>query len=595
MRAWAGFGKPLCYGWLLLAAVSCTGAVEGNQLGGSGPLGPMGGGVAGSGSSGTASVPGGGSSAGGGGSTVPGGGVMPQTFTCASTATPDPGPSPLGLLSRTQYLNTLSGLFSKVPDLSTSLGADTNYSVTFGSGQADIDQVQVGGFQAAAETIATAVAADPKQLAALAPCATGADKRVCAQSFLQSFGALAYRSPITDPADIARHMAVYDAGAKVNDAHGLQLLIEAMLQSPRFLYRVELGTKEAVGASAVKLSQFEVAARLSYMVWDSAPDATLTAAATAGQLATKDQVAAQLTRMLADQKGASFVRRFLEGWTQTASVSGLVKDTTLYPQWSASGSTLPASIKAQASAFFDNVLSAGKGNLQTLLTSTTVFANKDLAPYYGSSMTDATLSPITVSNGQVSGLLTLPAVLSVQAKPDESWPIYRGRFVREELFCQNMPPPPPNIPKPPDVMPGVSTRARLTQHETNPACSSCHSLMDPIGFGFEAYDAIGRFRSTDGGQPVDATGTLSGTDVDGTFNGVVELGQKLASSSTVRECVARQWFRFSTNRLEQDADGCSMKSISDAFAAAGNSINALPQALVESDAFLYRRPIQVSQ
>ena len=593
MRAWAGFGKPLRYGWLLLAAVSCTsGVADGNAPGGSDPLDPLGGGGAGSGSSG---VPGGGSAVSGGGGAVPGGGLMPPTFTCASTATPDPGPSPLGLLSRTQYLNTLNGLFGKVPDLSTALGADTNYSVTFGSGQADIDQVQVGGFQAAAETIATAVAADPKQLATLSPCATGADKRACAQSFLQSFGALAYRSPITDPVDIARHMAVYDAGAKVNDAHGLQLLIEAMLQSPRFLYRVELGTKEAVGDHAVKLSPYEVAARLSYLVWDSAPDATLTAAASAGQLATKDQVAAQLTRLLADAKGKSFVRRFLEGWTQTASVGGLIKDTTLYPQWSASGSTLPASIKAQALAFFDDVLSTGKGNLQTLLTSTTVFANKDLAPYYGSSMTDATLSPVTVSNGQVSGLLTLPAVLSVQAKPDESWPIYRGRFVREELLCQNMPPPPPNIPKPPDVTPGVSTRARLTQHETNPACSACHSLMDPVGFGFEAYDAIGRFRTTDGGKPVDASGTLNGTDVDGSFNGVVELGQKLASSSIVRQCVARQWFRFSTNRLEEGEDGCSMKGISDAFAAAGNSINALPQALVESDAFLYRRPIQVSQ
>ena len=159
-----------------------------------------------------------------------------------------------------------------------------------------------------------------------------------------------------------------------------------------------------------------------------------------------------------------------------------------------------------------------------------------------------------------------------------------------------MPSPPPNIPKPPDVMPGVSTRERLTEHETNPTCSACHALMDPVGFGFEGYDAIGRYRTTDGGKPVDTTGTISGgTDVDGPFNGVVDLGKKLAGSTKVRECVARQWFRFSTNRLEQDADGCSMKSISDAFTAAGNSINALPQALVESDAFLYRRPIQVSQ
>jgi hypothetical protein len=519
-----------------------------------------------------------------------------QSFTCTAGATPDPGPSPLSLLSRTQYLNTLNGLFTSVPDLTMALGTDTNYSTTFGAGQADIDQVQVGGFQAAAETLATAVVADTKQLTALVPCAAGADKRQCAQTFLQNFGALAYRAPITDSADIARHMAVYDAGAKVSDAHGLQLLLEAMLQSPRFLYRVELGTTEAVGANAVKLSPYEIAARLAYMVWDSPPDAALTAAAASGQLATKDQLTTQLTRMLADQKGSTFVRRFLEGWTQLASVDGLVKDSTLYPQWSAAGSTLPASVKAQASAFFDNILTASSGKLDALLTSTTVFVNKDLASYYGSSTTDTAFSPMTVTNGQVSGMLTLPSLLSVQAKPNESWPIYRGRFVREELFCQDMPAPPANVPKPPDVTPGVSTRERLTEHETNPSCSSCHSAMDPIGFGFEAYDAIGQFRTTDGGQPVDSSGTINGdTDVSGPFNGVVELGKKLASSKTVQQCVARQWFRFSTNRLEQDADGCSMKSISDAFAAAGNSINALPQALVASDAFIYRRPIQVSQ
>jgi Protein of unknown function (DUF1592)/Protein of unknown function (DUF1588)/Protein of unknown function (DUF1595)/Protein of unknown function (DUF1585)/Protein of unknown function (DUF1587) len=582
------FAHPLYVAWLLLGAAGCTAMIDGSSNGPPGSQGSTGTGTSstGTGTTGTGST---GTGAGTGSTTL-------ASFTCSASATPDPGPSPLGLLSRTQYLNTLNGLFTTVPDLSTELGADTNYSVTFGVGQADIDQVQVGGFQAAAETIAASVVADAKALAALAPCAAGADKRQCAQNFVQSFGALAYRSPITDAADIARHMAVYDAGAAVSDAHGIQLLIEAMLQSPRFLYRVELGTTQAVGANAIKLSPYEIAARLSYMVWDSPPDATLAAAAAGGQLATKDQVTAQLTRMLADPKGATFVRRFLEGWTQLASVDGLVKDTTLYPQWSAAGSTLPASVKAQASAFFDSILSASNGKLDALLTSPTVFVNKDLAGYYGSNTTSSSFSPMTLTNGQASGLLTLPAALSVQAKPDESWPIYRGRFVREELFCEDMPPPPPNVPKPPDVMPGVSTRERLTEHETNPSCSGCHSAMDPIGFGFEAYDAIGQFRTSDGGQPVDTSGNINGdTDVDGAFNGVVELGKKLATSSTVHDCVARQWFRFATNRLEQDADSCSMKSISDALTAAGNSLNALPQALVASDAFLYRRPIQVSQ
>jgi hypothetical protein len=177
------------------------------------------------------------------------------------------------------------------------------------------------------------------------------------------------------------------------------------------------------------------------------------------------------------------------------------------------------------------------------------------------------------------------------AKPDSSWPIYRGKFVREALFCQDLPSPPPNVPKPPDVQPGVSTRERLSQHETDPACKSCHSLMDPIGFGFEAFDAIGHFRTTDGNQPVDASGDIIQTDVDGAFNGVAELGQKLAQSTMVRQCVARQWFRFGTGRYEQSMDGCSMKSIIDAFTTAGSSLNVLPQALVASDAFLYRRPI----
>ncbi len=575
------FAHPVYCVWLLLGAASCTAMIDG-QSGGS-PGSP--------GSPGSATSPGTGT----GTSTGASAGTTLATFTCGSSTTPDPGPSPLRLLSRTQYLNTLQGLFTTVPDLTAALGTDTNYSAAFGIAQADIDQVQVGGFQAAAETVAASVVANPTELSALVPCAAGTAKRQCAQTFVQSFGALAYRSPITDPADIARHMTVYDAGALVSDTHGLQLLIEALLQSPRFLYRVELGTTEAVGPTAIKLSAYEIAARLSYVVWDSPPDAALIAAAAQDQLETKDQVTAQLTRLLADPKGANFVRRFLEGWVQLPGIDGLVKDTTLYPQWSAAGSTLPASVKAQASAFFDNVLSANNGALDTLLTSTTVFVNSDLASYYGMSTTSTAFTPMTLSNGQASGLLTLPAMLALQAKPDESWPIYRGRFVRESLFCQDLPPPPANVPKPPDVMPGVSTRQRLTQHETDPSCSGCHAQMDPIGFGFEAYDAIGRFRTTDGGQPVDASGQINGTDVDGPFNGVVELAKKLSSSTTVKECVARQWFRFTTSRYEQDMDGCSMKGIVDAFESAGNSLNALPKALVESDAFLYRRPIQVSQ
>jgi hypothetical protein len=490
-------------------------------------------------------------------------------------------------------MNTLRGLFGTLPDLSPALGADSNDAAAFGLLQPDIDVVQVDGFQSAAETVAASVASNAASLTAIAPCAAGADARQCAQGFVQKFGSLAYRAPVTDAADLARHLAAYDAGAKVSYAHGIELVLRGMLQSPRFLYRVELGTIEKVGDHAVKLSPYETVARLAYVVWDGPPDASLSAAASGGQLATRDQLEAQLTRMLVDPKGTTFVQRFLERWIQLPSVDSVVKSATLYPEWSTKGSTLPASEKTQAQRFFQDLLAGQNGSFDALFTSQKVFVNQDLAAFYGQTASGAAFTPVTIS--AASGLLTLPALLSINAKPDQSWPIYRGRFVREALLCTELPAPPPNIPKPPDVAPGVSTRQRLSQHETDPACSGCHSLMDPIGFGFEQFDAIGRFRTTDGNQPVDASGNLTGTDVDGPFDGVVELGKKLAASDQVRACVARQWFRFAMDRYEQDMDGCSMKGILTAFESNGRSLNALPKALVDSNAFLYRRPIEVAQ
>jgi hypothetical protein len=249
-------------------------------------------------------------------------------------------------------------------------------------------------------------------------------------------------------------------------------------------------------------------------------------------------------------------------------------------------------MQAQARAFFDNVLGSQAGSLSALLTSPTVFYNSDLGSYYGVTG-GTTFQSLTMPAGKASGLLTLPAFLTLMAKPDQPWPIYRGEFVRQALLCQDLPSPPADVPKPPDVMPGVSTRDRLSQHETNPACSGCHTLMDPIGFGFANYDGLGRLQTTDGNQAVDVSGNIEAsgslrTDIDGPFNGVAELATKLAGSKQVRQCVARQWFRYTMNRYEETPDACSMKSIDDAFQAANESLNALPQALVQSDAFLYR-------
>jgi hypothetical protein len=554
-----------------LAALCALPACQGNVLGGNGM------GSSGNGGSG------GGTSAQNGGT---GAGAPIAQLDCTNHAA-DPGPSPMRLLSRAQYLSTVQALAGDVPGLEATLGDSVDASA-FGLVQPDVTQVELERFQKAADAIAKAVVTNPASLDELAPCAQGTAPADCAKAAVKTFGARAYRAPVTDAADIDRHVQLFNVGNATSYAHGIEMLLRGVLQSPRFLYRVEVGTSEKVSDSAVKLSPYEVASRLSYTLWGTMPDDKLAQAAAGGGLSTKEGVAQQLTWMLADARGQNLLNRFLESWTHIGAVDTLVKNPETYPEFQQP--SFRASLRGQASAFFDDLLKNQGAKLSALFTSPTVFYNEDLGAFYGMTGSD-TFQALQRSDGTAAGMLTLPALLAVTGKPNESSPIYRGRFVREALLCQQLPAPPANIPAAPEVTPGSSTRERLAQHEVDAACVGCHKLLDPIGFGFENFDSIGRYRTVDGGKPVDASGALNGTsDADGPFNGVAELAQKLASSADVKECVARQWFRFAIDRFEQPVDGCSMKSILDTFDASGQSLTSLPQAIVQTDAFLYRRP-----
>lgn len=542
-----------------------------------------GGGAGGSGS-GSGAVSGSSGASGAGAST---GGADPGDVDCDARAI-DPGPSPMRLLSRVEYTNSLRDLFGEIPGVDAALGPAVDASA-FGLVQPDVTQVELESFQSAGDVVAAAVTRDSQKLRALAPCAEGTEPRDCARRFVETFGPKVYRAPLADAADVERHLALFGAGETTSYAHGIELLLRGMLQAPRFLYRVEIGTGELVGTTAVRLSPHEIAARLSYTVWGTLPDAALGDAAANGTLATPEGVRTELTRLLADPRGATLVRRFLASFVHLTDVEKVVKDEDAYPDWQ--DGALRQALRAQAERFFDHVLTNEGGRLGALLTSQTVFVNRTLGGYYGVTGGD-TFEPLARTDGTASGLLTLPALLAIQAKPAESSPIYRGRFVREALLCQTLPAPPADVPKPPDVEPDVSTRERLRQHEVDPECSGCHTLIDPVGFGFEHFDAVGRYRTLDGGEPVDARGELFETrDADGPFDGVVELGQKLAASSEVEECMARQWFRYALGRFERDVDVCSMKRLLATFRAAERDLNALPRAVVETDAFLYRRPL----
>ena len=187
-----------------------------------------------------------------------------------------------------------------------------------------------------------------------------------------------------------------------------------------------------------------------------------------------------------------------------------------------------------------------------------------------------------------------PALLAVLSKPNQSDPIHRGLFVRQRLLCQNLPPPPDDIVVvAPDPAPGLSTRERFREHSTNTRCQGCHQLMDPIGFGFEHYDALGRWRDADDGRPIDATGEVFATeDADGPFDGIPDLAAQLAGSQQVRECVARQAYRYAMQRTETSRDACSVAQVQEDFRTSGYDLRELFVAIVRTEGF---RSMQVAR
>jgi len=231
-------------------------------------------------------------------------------------------------------------------------------------------------------------------------------------------------------------------------------------------------------------------------------------------------------------------------------------------------------------------------NLETLFTAPYTLMNGELAEFYGvSGPTGVEFVRVDLDPSKFAGFLTHAGLLALLAKPDRSSPIHRGKFVRETLLCQMLPAPPPNIPEPPSVDETQTTREQFSQHSSDPSCQSCHQQMDPIGFGFEHFDGIGRYRETEWGQAIDASGELSATDVDGPFDGVVELAARLASSEQVEDCMVEQWFRFGYGRGPTEDDACSVAMIQADFAAADHDIQALIIALTQTPAFRTRHRV----
>lgn len=503
----------------------------------------------------------------------------------------DIGDTPLRRLTATQYDHTVRDLLGLDGGYTADFAPDERSGAFKSNASAAVVELQVEQYMTAAEAVAVDAVAD---LEALLPCDI-AEGDVCAQTFLADFAQRAYRRPLSTDEN-ARVMAVYETGkAEANGdvVNGLRIAIGAVLQSPFFLYHVEFGlSAEDIGADEmVELDGYELASRLSYFLWDSMPDDALFDAAASGELSSADGVRAQVDRMLTSPKAQDTIAAFHQQWLGVDELEHAEKNPEMFPQYD---STLAASMKDDVASFAQWVMTDGDGKLETLLTANvTLSEDPRLLSLYGVSVPVGHVSgePITLPAGERAGLITMAGVMAEHAHPEQTSPIHRGVMLRQNFFCQQLPPPPPDVDNvPPSPDPNATTRERFAQHTSDAACASCHALIDPLGFGLEGYDAVGAFRTEEGnGLPIDDAGEVTSADVNGPFTGGVELAQILATSEIVQECTSRQWFRYALGRVETTADECALDSISEAFAESEYDVRALLREITLSSAFRFRK------
>jgi hypothetical protein len=374
---------------------------------------------------------------------------------------------------------------------------------------------------------------------------------------------------------------VTKAAAGQDDPYApFQLAAAALLQSPHFVYRVELGAERGPSPGLVRFSAYELASRLSYLVWNTTPDDALLDAAASGALATDAGLRAQLARLLSSPRAREGIGGFAAEWMGLAELDTMAKDPQIYK---ALTPTLRQAMRTEVVRLFEEIGVASKGDLLDLYDGPKTYVNRELGKLYGLEVAGESFQEVTLPpGGPRAGLLGTAAVLSSHSKQHDSSPTKRGRFVREVLLCQPVPDPPPgaNDSLPP-LTPGASKRQQLAEHRANPACASCHALTDPLGFGLENFDALGAFRAEQAGVAIDPSGELDGVP----FARPRELARLVRGHREARACLVRSFFRYATGRADDEAERRLATALAPALDRGGNRLASLLEALVQSDSF----------
>lgn len=517
-------------------------------------------------------------------------------------ATPADGPAATEIapsprftrLSHAQWENSLRDLLRLEPTAkpySASFRADPRQSGFIFSANAlamEVDQALWTNYQRAAADVAAHVTGDPTRLARILPPATMGDAER-ARAFIRDVGLRAHRRPLDD-VDTAAYLALFEQGAALVDGvppfvAGVRVVLEAMLLSPHFLYRIERSS--TADGAVVPLDGYEVASRLSFMLWNTMPDETLFAAAATGELTRPSGVGTQVQRMLADARAADALYTFHRQLHDVDRFDVIAPSKAFF-------ASAPARLGELAEKEYTSTVRAlyarGAG-LREMLTTTDSFVDASLARIHGLAGTfGADLVPAKLDPAIRRGLFTQIGFLASHATPVDPDPIHRGVFIAKRVACIPVSAPPGMVPPLPP--PGNRTnRETVEAHTEAPgtACAGCHTaIVNPFGFPFEMYDAIGAHRTMDRGKPVN---TVAAPLIDGQptmVRDAVELMDRLAGARSTHECYARHLLEFAHGRPSVDQDAGVITQLGARSLSGNPSIKDLVVALVTSPAFLNR-------
>ena len=410
----------------------------------------------------------------------------------------------------------------------------------------------------------------------------GLEPRQAAREIITRFATRAFRRPVT-PEEVERILSTYDAAEKEGERFDerLRLALCRVLVSPHFLFRIEVDPPGAKAGEAYPISELELASRLSYFLWSTMPDEELFELAVAGKL--RENLTAQVKRMLADPKSSALVENFAGQWLTLRKLAQVSPDAQLFPEFDEG---LRAAMQKETELFFEAILREDR-SLLDLIDADFTFVNARLARHYGmTSIFGAHFRRVPAPPNR-GGLLTQASILTLTSHPTRTSPVKRGKWVLEQLLGTPPPPPPPDVPDLDEKKQLTGTlRQVMEQHRVNPICASCHARMDPIGFAFENYDAIGRWRTKEGSFDIDPSGELP----DGRrFQGPAELKQILKEKKDLfARSVTEKMLTYALGRGLEFYDQCAIDKIVAALAKNDYRFSTLVVEIVHSDPFQKR-------